>query len=206
VVVDVDGEEGAVQFQEMVYNDVFDEPRWVASTPRLPNGGLHFWFACSEPTGSMKLGSKLDLKGQNSYVVAPPSLHPDGGTYEWVLAPGEEPPMEAPAAILKAIEDHNFDIAMATASKATFAQRFGPRYQPGDTKFFAQANHDALIAGMSTAEDGNRNNYLHWAASVLDEEGGQEEEFNQLAEAALAVGLEPVEVKRTLRSARARRG
>jgi hypothetical protein len=72
--------------------------RWVAKTGR----GLHLWYSSIEPSGSMKLGTLLDLKGQGGYVAAPPSLHPDGHRYTWLLEPDDEPPMEAPDALLDA--------------------------------------------------------------------------------------------------------
>lgn len=206
VVVDIDGEEGAQQWQGIVGEQFGADTTWVAATPRLPAGGLHVWYFCPTATGSIKLGSKLDLKGQASYVAAPPSLHPDGGTYQWLIGPDLCDPLEAPDALRRIIEDHAFDLKQRMAAKTIFKQRFGPPYKEGDTVFYAQANHDALIAGMSTAEDGNRNNYLHWAAATLAEENGSEEEFEALDAAALAAGLEPVEVRRTLRSARRAHG
>jgi hypothetical protein len=95
---------------------------------------------------------------------------------------------------------------MAAEAKAIRRHAWGPKYNEGDHVFFAQASHDPIIEGMKTAVDGNRNNYLHWAAATLAEEGAPDDEFNLLAEAALAVGLEPIEVKRTLRSARRAHG
>lgn len=204
VVVDIDGEEGAEQWNAEFAADLPD--RWVAKTPRLPEGGLHLWFSCATPTGSIKLGPKLDLKGQNSYVAVAPSLHPDGGRYEWLVAPGDEAPIEVPQVLQERIEDHAFDSAARSASKQERRQAWGPKYKAGDHVFYAQPGHDALIDGMKTALDGNRNNYLHWAASTLAEEGGSDDEFDKLGEAALAVGLEPIEVGRTLRSARRQHG
>jgi bifunctional DNA primase/polymerase-like protein len=204
VVVDIDGEEGAQQWAEL--NDmsfegsfVLPDVRWVAMTGR----GLHLWYATTVPTGTIKLGAKLDLKGDGGYVAAPPSLHPDGHTYKWLRAPSAEaPPMEVPEPLARRIEDHLFDIQMAKDSKTLSAAKWGPKYNEGDTVFYAQASHDALIDGMLTAEEGNRNAYLHWAAATLDEENGSSEEFEQLAENALAAGLEPVEIRRTIKSGR----
>lgn len=198
VVVDIDGEAGAVQFRDEYKPDAAHDLTWAAKTGR----GMHLWYACSTPTGSIKLGPNLDLKGQKSYVAAPPSRHPDGHVYEWLSAPDEGYVLSAPPALERRIEDHAYDIRMAQEKKDTFRRSWGPKYEPGDTKFYAQASHDALIDGMKTAADGNRNNYLHWAAATLAEEGGSEHEFELLAEAALAVGLHPIEVKRTVRSAR----
>lgn len=199
VVVDIDGEEGAIQWLDLNGEPPFDA-RWVAKTPR----GLHLWYSCSTPTGSIKLGSKLDLKGQLSYVAAPPS-YTEFGVYEW-LRQSDGPVMEVPEALLARINDHAFDLAMAMKTKEVRRIAWGPRYAEGDTVFYAQAGHDALIEGMTTAADGNRNNYLHWAAATLAEENGSDEEFEALGKAALDVGLERVEVRRTIRSARKAHG
>lgn len=206
VVVDIDGEEGAQQWNDFFEVDPLDvalaDLTWTARTPR----GMHIWYASFIATGSMKLGSKLDLKGQNSYVAAPPSLHPEGGRYGWLISPWEANVTEAPIPLVRLIEDHAYDVASAQEARETRRHAWGPQWQEGDHRYYAQASHDSIIERMSSAAEGNRNNYLHWAAATLAEEGASAEEFEQLAEAALAVGLERVEVHRTLRSARRTRG
>lgn len=201
VVVDIDGEDGAEQWRELVGDaGLYEEARWVAQTGR----GLHLWYATLIPTGTMKLGSRLDLKGDGGYVAAPPSLHPDGHTYRWLCPPGAEAPMEAPEQLARRIEDHAYDLASALEAKEVRKRAWGPRWQPGATVFYAQPGFDALLEGMKTAEEGNRNNYLHWAAATMAEEGASDEFFEELAAIARDMGLDSVEVKRTIRSARTR--
>lgn len=200
VVVDIDGPDGAEQWAELVGGTLdLASTTWVARTGR----GLHLWYASVQPTGTIKLDTKLDLKGDGGYVAAPPSRHPDGPIYEWLIPPSvEAPPKEVPERLRERIEDHAFDLQGKLDAKLIRQHAWGPRYVEGDTVFYAQPNHDALLAGMTKAQEGNRNAYLHWAAATLAEEGGTEDEFEQLASLALDVGLERVEVKRTLRSAR----
>jgi hypothetical protein len=195
VVVDIDGEEGAQQWEALLGRLLLPD-RWVAQTGR----GLHLWFGTELVTGTIKLGPKLDLKGEGGYVAAPPSRHPDGRTYEWLAEPGL-PPYEVPDELRKVIQYHVEQKSRRLEGKAMKKPIRGPRYNEGDTVFFAQSNFDALMEGMQTAAEGNRNNYLHWAAATITEEGGVQEDYEQLAEAALAVGLEPEEVHRTIRSA-----
>ena len=51
-------------------------------------GGRHFYFAA--PKGAVRSGvlaDGLDFKADGGYVVAPPSMHPDGGQYRWLNDP-----------------------------------------------------------------------------------------------------------------------
>jgi len=57
-------------------------------------GGMHFWWRL--PDGlvvppRVKVMPGLDIRTKGSYVVSPPSEHPDGGVYEW----GDESLLEA---------------------------------------------------------------------------------------------------------------
>jgi hypothetical protein len=204
VVVDIDGEEGALQWADLIgpiEGDVWDQigVTWVAKTGR----GLHLWYATMQPTGTIKLGSKLDLKADGGYVAAPPSKHPDGPIYEWLVAPSAlEPPKEVPEPLARRIADHNFDLSRRIVGKQQQRPVRKPRYAEGDTVFFAQSGYDALINAVLKASDGNRNNMLHWAAATMAEEGGIDEDFEELSATALFIGLDPVEVRRTIRSAR----
>jgi hypothetical protein len=62
-------------------------------------------------------------------------------------------------------------------------------------------NLDHLVAQMADQPEGNRNGFLHWAANrVLDH--GQDERLPELANAAVAAGLDRREADRTIESAR----
>lgn len=204
-VVDIDGEEGAENWRALVAEDDFIPERWVAKTGR----GLHMWFAHEEQTGSMSLGRLLDLKGHGGYVAAPPSQHFDADgkpdyVYSWLLDPSDGPPMSAPEALVRRIRAHNRDAQRSLVGKS-HAKRIRHRPLEGG-KLWADWGFEPLITGMAEAGDGNRNNYLHWAASAMAEEGAHDEEFDALREAALGNGLTSLEVRRTIRSARARSG
>jgi hypothetical protein len=200
VVVDIDGGDGAEQWAELIGKDnILDSATWVAKTAR----GLHLWYATCTPTGTIKLGPKLDLKGDGGYVAAPPSRHPDGPIYEWLVAPStEEPPKEVPEALARRIADHNFNLTRRIVSRQQQRPVRKPRYAEGDTIFYAQAGYDPLINSLRDSAQGNRNNMLHWAAATMAEEGGIDEDFEELRATALFIGLDPIEVNRTIRSAR----
>ena len=51
-------------------------------------GGRHLYFAA--PKGRVRSGvlaDGLDFKADGGYVIAPPSIHPDGGQYRWLNDP-----------------------------------------------------------------------------------------------------------------------
>jgi len=63
-------------------------------------GGTHYVFTYP---GTLKLaktlGKGIDIQGDGKYIIAPPSVHPSGTTYEWDTP--EEPVIEMPAWLLK---------------------------------------------------------------------------------------------------------
>ncbi len=67
--------------------------------------GMHAYF--QHPGGELPtrigLGSGLDLKGDGGYVVAPPSKHPSGAVYEWIISPEDAEPAELPAWVMEQV-------------------------------------------------------------------------------------------------------
>lgn len=88
-VVDIDpGKGGEESWHNLVetHGDVPDT-WWVITG----SGGLHIYFRDAGLRNSASLvGPGIDVRGDGGYVVAPPSLHACGGTYEWgeALGPG----------------------------------------------------------------------------------------------------------------------
>jgi len=64
------------------------------------NRGRHFWFRTDVPVfcGNSRIAPGLDVKGDGGYVVAPPSVHPDGPVYRWL---NDAPLASAPGWLLK---------------------------------------------------------------------------------------------------------
>jgi len=186
-VVDIDGEDGAQQFAGVIGGTTFNETP-VARTAR----GLHVWFGflTREPQRTVKLGPKLDLKGVGGYVAAPPSVHPSGFVYEWLvpIAPGGvlNPPTLAPDGLAAVLRDQ--------ANTLGEYRQLRPAGQP--------ASLAALVRHVRHLEEGNRNNGLHWAASAAADDGFPREEAEpQLIEAAVLAGLDRQEAMVTIRSA-----
>lgn len=76
----------------------------VTPTARTARG-LHLYFR--HPGGKLPtqvgLGDGLDLKADRGYVAAPPSVHPSGVRYEWIISPQQVEPAELPAWVLDEI-------------------------------------------------------------------------------------------------------
>jgi hypothetical protein len=63
---------------------------WLPEAPTVltPGGGLHIYFR--DPGGVRNsagaLGAGLDVRGDGGYVIAPPSIYPNGRKYEWEVS------------------------------------------------------------------------------------------------------------------------
>jgi hypothetical protein len=82
VVLDVDGEEGfdTLRDLERAYS-----PLSRTASVRTPNGGEHFHFrhpGGEVPTSAGKIGPGIDIRGENAYVLMPPSIGANGRPYE----------------------------------------------------------------------------------------------------------------------------
>src|SRR5215213_9736264 len=90
LVLDVDGTEGEDELQK------YGHP--VTPMVRTASGGLHLYFKHPEQhvrTG-IRVAPGLDVKATGGYVVAPPSLGPNGRPYEWLVSPEEADLAEPP--------------------------------------------------------------------------------------------------------------
>jgi hypothetical protein len=209
VVVDIDGEEGAQQFRELVG----EEFEAALETPAARTGrGLHLWYATPREQGNAKLGPKLDLKGIGGYVAAPPSRHPDGAVYTW-LDPLVKAGLVGPIAWLPAGIERVLDIddqirAENHVERPTY-WLYNLSLQDGAWRLRREVCPppiDGLIHAVETAEEGNRNNILAWATLQARDEGVTlEVAMRDLGGAAEASGLSPQEVRTTIRAAYRRR-
>lgn len=199
-VVDIDGEEGATAWQALLGpGPAMHLPdRWVAKTGR----GLHLWYASTEDFQTAKLGEKLDFKGNGGYVAAPPSLHPDGHTYEWLLAPDERYILEMPEALEKVLRRRKVEAEARMVDKQTMKVR---RTDIRDRKpgfFYAGlTSYEGMIDRVRSEGEGNRNGVVYWAARTMLEEGAQPDDLEELLIAAQSSGLARREARRTIRSA-----
>ena len=106
VIIDVDNKDGVDGYEnmrewEMEHGDM---PETV--TCCTPTGGLHFYYKVDRevrPSVNKELG--IDIRGDGSYAVLPPSIHPDTKTeYVWENPPDEYAIAEADERVYEFIE------------------------------------------------------------------------------------------------------
>lgn len=78
-VLDIDGPAGLTAFTTVATPYHHDGP--LAATGK---GGFHLLFATTGAKNGANLVDKVDFRGTNGYIVAPPSIHPNGRTYRWL--------------------------------------------------------------------------------------------------------------------------
>lgn len=106
IVLDIDDRNGGDQSLVTLQDKYGPLPRsWGVLTG---GGGEHIYYARPETArirgGNNRLGAGLDVKtGPGSYVIAPPSRHPNGSRYEWRADahPAETPLSAAPPWLIR---------------------------------------------------------------------------------------------------------
>ena len=89
-VLDIDGDAGRASLEAKVGPEVRHSGP-ISRTGR----GEHWLFLPGNTANRAGLLDKLDWRGTNGYIVAPPSIHPDGHQYQWHPEAGPETPLPA---------------------------------------------------------------------------------------------------------------
>ena len=155
-VVDIDGLEGAETLRalELKHGDL-PNTRTVATAR-----GWHAWFAYpgSIPTTVGRIGPGIDTRGDDGYVVVPPSVHQSGHQYAFLGDPWA-PIESAPTWLIVAARTK--PVKLITERAAAAIQ--GPR----GSGAYGQAALRAEVATLAATPPGCRNNALNRAAFNL---------------------------------------
>lgn len=83
VVVDCDTEEKYFEVKQII-EEKLSLDNLENRTPVVKTGkGYHIYFRTATPVKSAKF-PRLDIKGEGGYILAPPSIHPNGSRYSFV--------------------------------------------------------------------------------------------------------------------------
>lgn len=145
-------------------------------------------------------GQKLDVRGDGGYVVAPPSIHPDGPEYEWVVSALDCPMPLIPEWFITLVESPE------PAPKPTMKP-----VSAGEVEVHGNYGKKILddeLQNLSMAQEGSRNQTLNnvtfsiFTAVYGDIIDLSESEVKALIEqTALQIGLGQAEINKTMSSA-----
>ena len=200
-VLDIDGADG-----EDTLRDLSARHRSIDTLTSETARGHHLWFLTDGPIQSSagRVGRGLDVRADGGYVVAPPSVHPDGPVYAWINA---EAPAVAPAWLIELTRP------APRPPTPSISQRAIARRSIGLPDAYAKAALDREIDALANTLPGTRNHALNRAAFSLFQlvAGGELDEaevISRLIEASFTNGLVtdpndgPASVKRTIASGR----
>lgn len=172
VVIDVDPRNGGDLLQ---LGDI--TRTWCA---RTGGGGWHLCYRCSGKVRSKVAGTRgIDIKGNSGYIVAPPSIHPNGTPYRWL---NREPIAPLPEHLRPRV------LAPIVQARPVWTDRH-------------RGNGDGLVRFLASVQEGNRNDALYYAACRAYDDGGDPQLLHDLAIAAAGIGLSHNEIEQTIRSA-----
>lgn len=167
-VLDIDGAEGQKWLDDMERIHGL-----LPETPEVRTGkGRHIYFRLPEGVKigrKIKLADQVDICGGDGYVIAPPSIHPNGGVYTWhaerrptkigfTYAPDWLLEMAMPK---KPAERQDAPAPRQTSSDASSGDRY------------IQRAFNDEIAALATTGEGGRNDKLNRAAFALGSLVGQ---------------------------------
>lgn len=182
VVLDIDVRSGGIDTWEKL-NAGHTLPKTLVT--ETGSGGFHYWFKLpyrAELNGTA--GEGIDVKHNGGYLVMPGSRHPKTGDFykciSWV-APADIPALPAH------LRRHVFK--PARPARAIIPQRLRRADNGGN-----------LIQLVLDSQEGERNINLNKAAFIATKNGL--DIFDDLADAARAVGIGETEIAATIRSAR----
>ncbi len=203
-VLDIDGEQGHETLAKLTAQ--YGE---LPETPTVKTGrGLHYYFQYPRYHIVRNLAGKdahgvpmpgIDLRADGGYVVAPPSIHPNGKPYEWLKHPDDLAMAEAPDWLLDriAVDDDLLPIPENDDLYADIPAESRPAS-------YVEAALAGELATLRAAVEGQRNDALNKAAFSLGQliNAGLDEHriVNELTGAARDIGLDDEEIGVTLQS------
>jgi len=170
-------------------------PIWASKTGR----GGHIYLRAKEgevDNIEPSLMNDMEIRGKNGYILAPPSLHPSGKHYKWIIRQGKTIPTVSIKQIDWLYSKHNKRLKLRANNHQKSNAVESLKYHG-----LSKTTHTYLKDGHCINE-GNRNNALFNAACDL---AGNHYSFNEterlLTPIAKTSGLGHFEINKTVLSA-----
>ncbi len=197
LVVDVDGEYPP-EWEAM-------PDTWTVKTKK----GFHYYFYMPVDTdfrNSARIAENVDIRANGGYVVAPPSVHPDGGNYEWLegKSPSDITIADIPEFLLKVLEKHSKRLYEPPVQSEEKPKEAAPVVSAKNDADYETAYIEAAIKAecdiLRGCGEGGRNDQLNKCAFALAGlmDAGRVEDI--LTPIALEIGLGHIEIKKTIDS------
>jgi len=153
MVLDVDGSAGAETLLDL-------EERYGAlpdTACSVTGAGCHLWFQIDDmvPSTVGRVGVGLDIRADGGYIIAPPSVHPDGSAYRWSNSTPRAP---APPWLV---------LLGRTRQRAVPPVQHVSRPYQGLAEAYGRAALEAEIHALAQAAPGTRNHELNRASFYL---------------------------------------
>jgi hypothetical protein len=167
IVTDVDGPKGAESLAQLEAEHGPLPKTRVSTTGK----GKHYWFIAriEIPCSISKVAPGIDIKADGGYIVAPPSIHPNGSVYrfendaplvdapEWLVKLAiQKPTKAAPLPVIS-------DISVPTCDEFGFPRGFGG----GCRDHYCRAALEREVDAVATTIPGTRNHALNRASFNL---------------------------------------
>lgn len=147
LVVDLDGFEGQATWARLTKQH--EAPTTLTSI--TGGGGRHVVYLDPHRRGrntTKKLGVGIDTRGQGGYIVAPPSIHPNGQAYRWAIAPLRR----VPEWVLRALQPPRPALPPPRIGPHLGATAYGERALAG------------ILDRLRRSSEGERHDINYWAA------------------------------------------
>jgi hypothetical protein len=190
LVLDLDDEEAARRL-------VAEHGPLPLTRQSMSSRGAHYWFRIDTEVSGRKLDG-ADIKADGGYVVAPPSIHPDGPTYRWM---NDEPLIPPPEWLIELARKPN----PKPISERALDGVQHPRTHNGSPGAYGASALKYEIDDLANTPPGSRNHRLNRASfSLFQLVAGNELDGNEvehrLFEAAERNGLVKEDGARAVRA------
>jgi Virulence-associated protein E/Bifunctional DNA primase/polymerase, N-terminal/Primase C terminal 2 (PriCT-2) len=170
VVIDIDGPEGIDEFKALVQANQLPPATLSSQTGR----GAHLVFATPGDGPEVRSAARghVHVRGEGGYIIAPPSRHHSGRTYQWIR--------KAPVAILPdwlRQWSQGYEISKEKATGHAFAQ-LGPLPAHLSAHFLNPAN--VLSESLKTAHSPAEELRLKSALQAIDVKACSYEDFYKI--------------------------